>query len=483
MTSPTAVKDDLPESLRKIADNPRVLIRRAGLLAPDAKCVVYWMQRAERALDNPALDVAVEVGNALNLPVLVYFSAISNFPHANLRHYAFLNQGLADIEEDLQQRQIGFLVRRPPNNSLEALLAEVSAAMVIGDENPCREPERWRKVLANRLRIPFWTVDADVVVPSSLFDKRMYALHIFKPRLYAELPKYLVEQPVVKPNKEWKAPRPLESFPVREDVTEGWKKLDRSVAPVESFTGGTHAALKRLHDFVDNQLAAYDQTRNHPEIDGTSRLSPYLHFGHLSPITIALAVENAAKQGKVPQSARDSYISELIGWRELAVNFLKFTPDYDSFECAEPWARKTLLEHARDRRERLYSIEQLERSETHDELWNAAQNQMVKFGWMHNYMRMYWAKKILEWSPDPAKAFDTCVTLNDRYFLDGRDPNGYAGIAWSIVGKFDRPWFDRPVFGTIRYMSGASTGKKFNSGKYIAKMSQDFTQTAFWAGK
>jgi deoxyribodipyrimidine photo-lyase len=309
----------------------------------------------------------------------------------------------------------------------------------------------------------------------------MYALHIFRPRLYAELPKYLVPQPVIKPHREWKPWSTMESFPLREDVTHGWKTLDRSVAPVESFTGGTHAAVKRLREFVDNDLAAYDKTRNHPEVHGTSRLSPYLHFGHIGPITIALAVEKAFKQGKVPQAARDSYISELIGWRELAVNFVKFTENYDSFECAEPWARKTLMEHARDRREHLYSVEQLERSETRDELWNAAQNQMVKFGWMHNYMRMYWAKKILEWSPDPAKAFDTCVTLNDRYFLDGRDPNGYAGIAWSIVGKFDRPWFDRPIFGTVRYMSGASTGKKFNSRKYIQKMSEDFTQATFWA--
>jgi deoxyribodipyrimidine photo-lyase len=412
---------------------------------------------------------------------VTYFSAISNFPHANLRHYAFLNQGLADIEEDLQQQQIGFIVRRPPNNSLQALLAEVSAAMVVGDENPCREPERWRRVLGGRLRIPYWTVDADVVVPSGIFQKRMYALHIFKPKLYAELPKFLVKHRVVNPHREWKPSQSLESFPVREDVTEGWKMLDRSVRPVESFTGGTHAALKRLHDFVKKDLAAYDQTRNHPDVDGTSRLSPYLHFGHIGPITIALAVEKAFKDGAVPPAARDAYLSELIGWRELAVNFVKFTENYDSFDCAEPWASKTLLEHARDRREHLYSIEQLERSETQDELWNAAQNQMVKFGWMHNYMRMYWAKKILEWSPDPSRAFDTCVTLNDRYFLDGRDPNGYAGIAWSIVGKFDRPWFDRPIFGTIRYMSGGSTGKKFNSKKYIQKMSADFTQTGFWA--
>ncbi|MGC2403442.1 MAG: deoxyribodipyrimidine photo-lyase [Acidobacteriaceae bacterium] len=480
MSSP-AEKDEMPEALRKLAANPRILVRRGGAPAADGKCVVYWMQRAERALENPALDVAVEVGNALNLPVLAYFSAISNFPHANLRHYVFLNQGLVDIEEDLQQKQIGFVVRRPPHNSLQALLEEVKAAVVIGDENPCREPERWRRVLANRLRIPYWTVDADVVVPSGLFEKRMYALHIFKPKLYAELPKFLVPQRESRPDQAWKPPHKLESFPVLDDVTQGWTKLDRSIRPVDSFTGGTHAAVKRLHEFVSKELAAYDKTRNHPEIDGTSRLSPYLHFGHIGPLTIALAVENAHKQGKVSQAARDSYINELIGWRELAVNFVKFTENYDSFDCAEPWARKTLMEHARDRREFVYKIEQLERAETHDELWNASQQQMVKFGWMHNYMRMYWAKKILEWSPDPARAFDTCVTLNDRYFLDGRDPNGYAGIAWSIVGNFDRPWFDRPIFATIRYMSGASTGKTFNSGQYLERMSQDFGQTAFWA--
>src|SRR3984957_13044736 len=173
MTTHSPKNEETPEALRKIAANPRILVRRGGAPAADAKCVVYWMQRAERAVDNPALDIAVAVGNALDLPVLAYFSAISNFPHANWRHYAFLNQGLADIEEDLQQRQIGFIVRRPPKNSLEALLTEVNAAMVIGDENPCREPERWRRVLAGRLRIPYWTVDADVVVPSNLFKKGM----------------------------------------------------------------------------------------------------------------------------------------------------------------------------------------------------------------------------------------------------------------------------------------------------------------------
>ncbi len=484
MTSvPAKAKDqdeEVPEELRRIAADPRVRVRRAGPPAANSKCVVYWMQRSQRALDNPALDVAVNLANALELPLVVFFSAISNFPGANERHYAFMNQGFGDTEEDLAERRIGFVLRRPPRNSLEAFLAEVQAAMLIGDENPCREPERWRRVLSARLRIPFWTVDADVVVPSGLFSKGMYALHIFRPKLYAELPRFLVKSDAPVPQREWKRPRDLESFPVREDITQGWKSLDRSVRPVDSFTGGTHRAVQRLQEFVDRQLSDYEKMRNHPESDGTSRLSPYLHFGQIGPLTIALAVEKACKAGKASRAACDSFLNEVIGWRELAVNFVKFNANYDSLECAEPWAKKTLLEHAGDRREWNYTIEGLERSQTHDELWNAAQNQMVKFGWMHNYMRMYWAKKILEWSPDPARAFDTCVTLNDRYFLDGRDPNGYAGIAWSIGGKFDRPWFERPIFGTIRYMSGASTGRKFNSKRYIQAMSEDPEQGLIW---
>ena len=406
VSAPSTPSNELPPALDRIAGNPRVLIRRSGAPAKDAKCVVYWMQRAERAVDNPSLDVAIEVANELNLPVVVFFSAISNFPSANLRHYVFLNQGLRDIEEDLAERGIAFVVRRPPGNSLEALLSELGAAMVIGDENPCREPERWRSVLAHRLKIPYWTVDADVLVPSNLFPKHFFALHIFRPKLYAHFPTYLVKPPNLKPIKEWKRPPHFESFDVKQDVTEGWKQLDRSVAPVDYLTGGAHAALKRLKDFVANDLAHYQDRRNHPEKAGTSHLSPYLHFGHIGPLTIALAAEEAVKKGTVPKEAYDAFISEVIGWRELAVNFVKYVPSYDTIECAEPWAQKTLREHARDKRDPTYTLEQLEKAETYDELWNASQTQMVKFGWMHNYMRMYWAKKILEWSPSPAIAFE-----------------------------------------------------------------------------
>jgi deoxyribodipyrimidine photo-lyase len=243
------------------------------------------------------------------------------------------------------------------------------------------------------------------------------------------------------------------------------------VGPVESFTGGTHAALKRLREFVRLELKDYVETRNHPEMKGTSRLSPYLHFGNIGPLTVALAVEEAVKQGKASAGARDRFLEQLIGWRELAVLFVRHEPEYDNWECAAPWARKTLIEHARDPRPYRYSLKQLERAETADELWNAAQREMTETGWMHGYMRMYWAKKILEWAPDPARAFEWAVELNDRYELDGRDPNGYAGIAWAIVGRHDRPWFNRPIFGLVRSMTAASTAKKFNAAEYIRQQS------------
>jgi deoxyribodipyrimidine photo-lyase len=225
MTHTHQPEDRLPATLQTLSENPRITVRRPGVPAKDGKCVVYWMQRAERALDNPALDVAIQVANELDLPVIVYFSAISNFPSANLRHYYFLNQGLRDIETDLAERGVAFIVRRPPGNSLEALLTEVGAAMVIGDENPCREPERWRKVLAQRLKLPFWTVDPDVLVPSNLFNKHFYALQFFRSKLYAHFPEYLAPSPHWKPAWEWKRPANFASFDVHTDVTKAGKIL------------------------------------------------------------------------------------------------------------------------------------------------------------------------------------------------------------------------------------------------------------------
>ena len=458
---------NIPHDHAALSSDPRVLVRRGAIPRKDARCVVYWMQRAMRVQDNPALNVAIEAADILGLPVAIYFGVIPNYPNANLRHYYFLQQGLRDVAEDAAELGLAFVVRRPPD-TLEAFLEEVQAAMVIGDENPCREPERWRQVLAKRLKIPYWTVDADVVVPSRVFNRSFALLHHFRPHLKAELPKFLVAPSTAKPDKPWKTAVPR-SFDLADDITAGFKKLDRSVKPVDTFTGGTRSAVRRLGGFLSSGLAAYDTARNHPETDGTSRLSPYLHFGNIGPLTIAAAVKKAAEKQKFPAAAADRYLEQLIGWRELATLFVSHEPNYDNWECAAPWARKTLLEHAADHRPYQYTLDQLERAETHDDLWNAAQRQMTTTGWMHNYMRMYWAKKILEWAPDPATAFDWAVTLNDRYELDGRDPNGYAGIAWAIVGRLDRPWFNRPVFGLVRPMTGASIAKKFNAAAYIAR--------------
>ena len=462
---------DLPEVLRKLTQNTRVTVRRDGAPDPKGKCVVYWMQRAQRGTDNHAVNLAVAVANELGLPLVVYFAGISNFPHANLRHYVFLQQGLPDIEHDLAQRNVSFIMRRAPHESHVKLLHDVEAAICIGDENVMREPERWRRELAKEIKIPFWTVDTDVLVPSKLMEKAQYGAYTIRPRLYKLLPEYLVAYENPHAKHEWKRPTGFHSDSLTEDITQGWKDLDRSVGPVPEWKGGTHAGLARLKHFTSDLLAEYDTKRSKPEVDGSSAMSPYLHYGHVGPQTIALAVQEAAAKDPTMKAAKESYFNELIVWRELAINFVKYSPEtYDSWNCAENWAKQSIADHARDEREHLYTLAQLERAETYDELWNAAQIQMVEHGWMHNVMRMYWAKKILEWTPDVPTAVKYAIHMNDKYFLDGRDPNGYSGIAWSMLGKFDRPWFDRPIFGKIRYMSGASTGKKFDSKRYIRQI-------------
>jgi len=452
------------DELDRMSSNARVAVRRSGDPDGEGKCVVYWMQRAQRALDNPALEVAVQAANTLGKPCVVFLAPVPFYPHANLRHYHFLNQGISDIAERLQKRGIGFVLRRYPDHHLLKFCEQVNSALVIGDENTMREPERWRVKVTDQLRIPFWTVDADVIVPSKLLMKEQYGAYTARPVIRRLLPEFL--QPVgnARARVQWKPPRGLHSLAPDSDIAEG-RQLDRSVSAIKSISGGTDQALKRLKSFIRNDLANYPVDRNKPERDGTSRLSAYLHFGHIGPHTVALAVQKA----DAPRAAKEAYLEQLIVRRELAINFVRFNPDYDNFESGTPWAHKSLAEHAADPR-KIYSERQLEEAQTHDPLWNAAQLQMVKTGFMHNYMRMYWAKKILEWSKTPARAFQTAVYLNDKYELDGRDPNGYAGIAWAIVGKHDRPWFERPIFGKIRYMSFNSTRRKFDSKSYIRQI-------------
>jgi deoxyribodipyrimidine photo-lyase len=448
------------------AKNPRVTVRNNMLLNAEGDCVVYWMQRSQRARDNPALNVAIEAANALGKPAVVFFGLRSAAHHANYRHYQFMVEGLGEVAVGLRQRSVGFVLRRAPDHAIQRFCAEAKPCLVIGDEDPQRRAEKGRVRAAKDIKAPFWTVDADVMVPTRLLGKEHYAARTIRPKLQALLPTFF--KPLTNPRAHvaWRQRDPLRSLDPGADLLAKFP-IDRSVAPVSAFHGGSAAAKRALTDFLSARLSGYATSRNKPEIDGTSQISPYLHFGQIGPHTVAMAVRDA----QAPAADRKAFLEEFIVRRELAINFVRYNPRYDSFDASEPWADRSLRHHIADERKYIYTEAQLENAETHDSLWNAAQQQMVLTGWMHGYLRMYWAKKILEWSPSPAEAFDIAVRLNDRYQLDGRDPNGYAGIAWAIVGKHDRAWGpERPVYGKIRYMSYDSTSRKFNSKAYIARV-------------
>jgi deoxyribodipyrimidine photo-lyase len=447
------------DPLIKLVESPRVFVRRKGAPDPEGTCVVYWMRRAQRGEDNPALDVAIEVANALQKPLVVFFALVP-VHNANLRHYEFMVQGFADIEGDLRKKNVGFVLRRHSNHSVAKFCDEVRAALLVADENPLLGPEHRLQKAVRQLRIPVWSVDADVVVPTRFIEKAQYAARIIRPKLLKFREQFLVRSQNL--GARYRLNGSPESLSPDHSCLRGLKISD-AAQPVSGIRGGSREAAKLLRDFVRTKLREYPKQRNHPETDGTSRLSPYLHFGQISPVRIAFEVMKSS----APSATKEQFLDQLITWRELSINFVRFNENYDNFECAEPWAQRTLSKHAKDPRPVLYTERQLENAETHDPLWNAAQIQMVEQGWMHNYMRMYWSKKILEWTRSPAEAFQIAVRLNDKWEIDGRDPNGYAGIAWAIAGKLDRPWFERPIFGQIRYMSLASTGKKFDSKKYI----------------
>jgi deoxyribodipyrimidine photo-lyase len=450
-------------TINRLTTDPRVTVRRAGDPDPEGAAVVYWMQRAQRAWDNPALDVAVQLGNLLRKPVVVFFGVFPFVERANLRHYTFLAQGLADVAAGLAERRVGLVVRKYPLHRLEPFLSSTRAAIVVSDENPLRQGEHWRTTIADRIEVPFWTVDADVVVPTRLIETEQYAARTIRPRIHRQLATHLPPSSDPAATVPW-SPDDLSLARDASAVLEGLP-IDREVGAVEAFVGGTAAARQTLHRFVVERLQRYAEDRNHPERAGTSELSPYLHFGHIGPREVARAVRGS---GAAP-GAVDAFLEQLIVRRELAVNFVRHNTAYDRLEGCEPWARQTLRRHGFDQRPHLYDAAALEAANTHDPLWNAAQRQMVTTGWMHNYVRMYWAKKILEWSASAANAFDAAVMLNDRYELDGRDPNGYANIAWAIGGKHDRPWPERPVFGTIRWMAFHSTRRKFDARAYIER--------------
>jgi deoxyribodipyrimidine photo-lyase len=432
--------------------------------------VLYWMQQSQRAEWNHALEYAVERANGLGLPVAVVFGLMDDYPEANERHVAFMLQGLEEVFQTLEKRGIrAFAGRGHPADI--ALKAGREAALIVCDMGYLRHQAEWRARVADEAGCEVVEVESDVVVPvETASDHAEYMARTIRPNLHKQLDEFL------KPVRNVKCTAgilPASSFRTLEKIctpappvpTPGELKLDRSVGAVELFKGGTAEAKKRLKQFIAGSLAVYSDHSNQPQTDDVSMLSPYLHFGQISPLYIALEIlkSDAAKE------AKDAFIEQLIVRRELAMNFVWFTPDYDRFSCLPDWAKLTLKNHATDKREYLYRREQLEQSQTHDPYWNAAMTEMRVSGFMHNYMRMYWGKKILEWCPSPEEAFDTALAINNKYFIDGRDPNSYAGVAW-IFGKHDTAWAERPVFGKTRYMNAAGLKRKCKIDAYVEKV-------------
>jgi deoxyribodipyrimidine photo-lyase len=423
--------------------------------------VLYWMQQSQRAEFNHALEYAVERANALRLPVVAAF-ALAPFPEATRRPYQFMLEGLRETRDRLAQRGIGLCVRQGPPEDVVPDLAR-HAALLVGDVGYLRVQRAWREAVARRVDCPFVLVESDAVVPvQAASDHAEYAARTLRPKIHRLLTEFL---------------RPIEPLPVAVpslDLVERTLPLDdppalcrslgldESVPPSGVFLGGRSRAVARLDAFLRHRLALYADEANDPSLGGCSGMSPYLHFGQISSLEIALRVQAA----DVPRAAADAYLEQLLVRRELSLNAIWHRPGYDRYDALPAWAQSTLAQHAADPRQPLYSRDAWQAAATHDPCWNAAQNEMLRTGHMHNYMRMYWGKKILEWSRTPQEAFDTALYLNNRYQLDGRDPNGFVGVAWCF-GLHDRPWTRRPVFGTVRYMNANGLRRKFDVQTYV----------------
>jgi deoxyribodipyrimidine photo-lyase len=441
----------------------RVRTLQEGLLKQGP--VVYWMSRDQRTDDNWALLFAQELALQAKVPLIVVFCLVPEFLNATIRHYGFMLKGIDETMHSLSKNSIPLMIiHGQPGKALPQFLKHHRAGALVTDFDPLRVKRIWKSEVASVISIPFHEVDAHNIVPCwHGSSKQEYGAYTLRPKILRALPEFLTPFP-----KLMKHPFRLSSLPpeVHTNNLVTTLDIDTSVKEVAWLHPGKKEAIKTLRRFLRHGLATYAEARNDPNLSGRSCLSPYLHFGQISAQKIALEVMHA----EVPKQSKDAFLEELIIRRELSDNYCFYNSAYDSFEGFPSWARKTLNEHRRDKRDYQYALKEFERAATDDALWNAAQQEMTWTGKMHGYMRMYWAKKILEWTESPEQAMEFAVYLNDRYSLDGRDPNGYAGIAWSIGGLHDRAWGERPVFGKIRYMSYGGCRSKFDVSAYIEKM-------------
>lgn len=468
--------------LSDIFDEKAALDAQEKVIVPRGP-VVYWMSRDQRIADNWAYTYAAERAHELNVPLHIVFALAPTFIGATLRQYDFMLQGLEEVEKTCHDIHVTFALRLgSPEHEISAYVKEVNATLVVTDFSPLRIGREWRTSIAKKNdNIPFFEVDAHNIIPVWVTsEKQEFAAYTIRPKIHKLLKEFLIVPPQPKvmnhvSHDKYKK-EPIDWQHIRKQL-----KVDEKVGPVDWLVPGEKAAHKALHHFIKNDIHLYATERNNPNKAAQSNLSPYLHFGQIAPVRVAYEVISASEQplsallDKDKNAARSgensyaAYLEELIVRRELADNFCLYNPHYDTPEGFPDWAKKSHTEHAHDKREHIYTLKEFETGVTHDDLWNAAQHELIKTGKMHGYMRMYWAKKILEWTPTVAEAQHIAIYLNDKYELDGRDPNGYAGIAWSLGGVHDRAWFEKPIFGQIRYMNRRGSEGKFDVPAYISK--------------
>ncbi len=444
----------------QMLDNPRRIHEINTGSATHQGPVVYWMSRDQRVDGNWALNHGLELAMKNSCEFHVVFSLVDHFLGATRRHFDFMLRGLQEVESRLHDLGIPFhMLSGSPAEEIPRFVREFHVSHLVTDFDPLRIKRKWTDTVASAINIPFHQVDAHNIVPCRIaYPKRAFGAYVIRKPIMSRLPEYLTPFPSIQPVSQ------NVNYP-----TNPWDKLFAQVQklgapdPMDRFQPGYSAGMDMLQEFMEQRLDLYGECSNDPTRDAISHLSPYLHFGQISAQEVALRVQETGSPGAA------DFLEQLIVRRELSDKYCWHTPNYDSVDAFPEWALKTIEDHRSDPRDYIYELQQFEKAETHDVLWNAAQREMVMSGKMHNYMRMYWAKKILEWTPDAETAMEYAIMLNDTYSLDGRDPNGYAGIAWSVGGVHDRAWSERPVFGKIRYMNARGARRKFDVDEYVSR--------------
>jgi len=425
------------------------------------------MQKSQRATNNHALALTIDIANDIGKPVCVYFGLTQSYPMGSERVFRFMVDGLFETAAELESSGVGFCLRMEnPAEGIIAFASKIRACAVVTDEDYLRLGRQWRTSVSEQLKVKLIQVDSDTVVPVRNQLKEEWGAYTIRPKIKKALSTYLRETPVTRPVHKWVCyPDTCLDMNSINDLLPTLN-FPLNVQPVSCVTGGISQARARLDHFIAASLSRYVDGSGDIGEDITSGLSPYLHFGQISPVEIALRISVS----DAPGESIDAFLEQLIVRRELAINFCFYNQSYDSLSAAPNWAARTIENHRYDPRDVLYDIDELENSMTHDDLWNSAQQELVKRGKIHSYMRMLWAKKIAEWSHSPEEALTRAIYLNDKYALDGRDPNGYAGIAWSIFGKHDRPFAERRIFGMVRYMSSESTKRRKRWKEYMTRV-------------